>query len=515
MVSELAGEGAVPPQLPAPTSRSLEIAHHSVSLQQPIRRGYLVRRQRFDPQTPLSYSYSALRLSNQLSDYELDHIDEKNRNLSRVLFYSSHSWSRSMEILSRVLTNRLFTSFNRGSRSRSVEISSRVLIDPMFPVFDRSSQSKSVESTSTTLVMKKSKKNKPAGGSIARDLDECRRGLFDVILKLINDVSELFGDPERHQQSRRECAAVIETCAECAEIINTGNQYIFNTQSKYSSAESSDCKTIAKLFEEVFDKLNDMAVLLHLNKTGKAKAKEGDDVNVNVKGKERTTLISSGLLLCFTTHTVLIVVGLLFFEKHFLIKGNILTFLGVALTIGVKFSLQLFPKGQNFKGPVSFVIGLFLVGIGWPIIGMILECYGFVVIFSSWPSLFSLPEKVTCGWLDILATISGITGTINGKTITSYLIKSIQGLLEIVSAAKDFEQNCFCCENSESSITSLFNQNCFAAKVVYHVDSKFDEHDILYDVLRLDAEHTDFTWEDVLQFSVYLIVPVSLTSILS
>nr|GLL50020.1 uncharacterized protein LOC109166660 [Ipomoea trifida] len=282
---------------------------------------------------PLSYSYSGLRLSDQLSDYELDHIDEKNRNLSRVLFDSSHSWSRSMEILSRVLTNRLFTSFNRGSRSRSVEISSRVLVDPMFPVFDRSSRSRSMESTSTTLVsqssivdsvyvgrlpaitiqnstlleelqlVKKSKKNRPVGGSIARDLDECRRGLFDVILKLINDVSELFGDPERHQQSGRECAAVIETRAECAEIINTGNQYIFNTQSKYSSAESSDCKTIAKLFEEVFDKLNDMAVLLHVSKTGKAKAKEGDDVNVKVKGKERTILISSGLLLCFTTHT--------------------------------------------------------------------------------------------------------------------------------------------------------------------------------------------------------------------
>nr|GMD97919.1 probable glucan 1,3-alpha-glucosidase [Ipomoea batatas] len=337
MVSELAGEGAVPPQLPAPASRSLEIAHHS------------------------------------LSDYELDHIDEKNRNLSRVLFDSSHSWSRSMEILSRVLTNRLFTTFNRGKRSRSVEISSRVLVDPMFPVFDRNSRSRAVESTSTMLVsqpsivdsvyvgrlpaitiqnstlleklqlVKKSKKNKPAGGSIARDLDECRRGLFDVILKLINDVSELFGDPERHQQSRRECVAVIETCVELS---------------------------VLRSLILVFDKLNDMVVLLPVSKTGKAKAKEGDDVNVKVKEKERTTLISSGLFLCFTTHT-------------------------------------------------------------------------------------------------------------------------------------------------ESSITSLFNQNCFAAKVVYHVDSKFNEHDILYDVLRLDAEHTDFTWEDVLQFSVYLIVPVSLTSILS
>nr|GMD31014.1 calcium/calmodulin-regulated receptor-like kinase 1 [Ipomoea batatas] len=38
MVLELAGEGAMPPQLPAPTSRHLEIAHHLV------RRGSLLRR---------------------------------------------------------------------------------------------------------------------------------------------------------------------------------------------------------------------------------------------------------------------------------------------------------------------------------------------------------------------------------------------------------------------------------------------------------------------------------------
>nr|GMD98863.1 probable glucan 1,3-alpha-glucosidase [Ipomoea batatas] len=273
--------------------------------------------------------------------------------------------------LSRVLTNRLFTSFNRGSRSRSVEISSsRVLVDPMFPVFDRSSRSRSMESTSTML--------------------------------LINDVSELFGDPERHQQSGRECAAVMRTRAECAEIINL-----------------------------VFDRLNDMAVLLHVSKTGKAKAKEGDDVNVKVKGKERTILISSGLLLCFTTHTCAS-------EIH-----------------SLKFQV------------------------------LVKKC--------SWPSLFSLPEKVTCGWLDILATISGITGTINGKTTTSYLIKSI-----IVSAVR-----------IQKAQSLLIQPKLFCCQVVYHVDSKFDEHDILYDVLRLDAEHTDFTWEDVLQFSVYLIVQSS------
>nr|GLL37809.1 hypothetical protein C2845_PM13G25250 [Ipomoea trifida] len=44
MVSELAGKGAVPPQLPEPASRRLEIAHHSDRFRQQIRRGSLLYR---------------------------------------------------------------------------------------------------------------------------------------------------------------------------------------------------------------------------------------------------------------------------------------------------------------------------------------------------------------------------------------------------------------------------------------------------------------------------------------
>nr|GMD04410.1 membrane protein PM19L-like [Ipomoea batatas] len=95
----------------------------------------------------------------------------------------------------------------------------------------------------------------------------------------------------------------------------TGDQYIFNLQSTYSSdenlqsayssdetvavdtfvdesmvaSESADPKTFANLFEEFVDKLNDMAGLLPVSKNGKAKVKEGDDVNAKVK--ERTTLL--------------------------------------------------------------------------------------------------------------------------------------------------------------------------------------------------------------------------------
>lgn len=90
----------------------------------------------------------------------------------------------------------------------------------------------------------------------------------------------------------------------------------------------------------------------------------------------------------------------------------------MSLTIGPKSTMQFFMKRQNFKvilpslflyimnkfallvcilsqlhafhihlcfmvlqGTISFGVGFFFVVIGWPIIGMILEAYGFIVLF--------------------------------------------------------------------------------------------------------------------------------------
>nr|GMC79898.1 trafficking protein particle complex subunit 11 [Ipomoea batatas] len=105
MVSELAGEGAVPPQLSAPASH----AELRIYLRQSIRRASLLSRQYVNP----------------LLDSELDffvHVANKFayatgeviRNLSAVLFKSNQSsvsddsWSRSMKNTSKVLVNVLF-----------------------------------------------------------------------------------------------------------------------------------------------------------------------------------------------------------------------------------------------------------------------------------------------------------------------------------------------------------------------------------------------------------------------
>ncbi|KAL5710144.1 Golgi Transport [Ranunculus cassubicifolius] len=94
--------------------------------------------------------------------------------------------------------------------------------------------------------------------------------------------------------------------------------------------------------------------------------------------------------------------GVMFlFDKGLLAMGNILFLSGVMLTIGLKSTMQFFMKRQNYKGTISFGIGFFMVLIGWPICGMILEAYGFIVLFSGfWPTLVVFLQRIPIlGWV--------------------------------------------------------------------------------------------------------------------
>ncbi|RDY11501.1 Vesicle transport protein GOT1, partial [Mucuna pruriens] len=90
-----------------------------------------------------------------------------------------------------------------------------------------------------------------------------------------------------------------------------------------------------------------------------------------------------------------------FFDKGLLAMGNILFVSGVSLTIGLKSTMQFFMKRSNFKGTISFGIGFFILILGWPILGMIVESYGFIVLFSGfWPTLAVFMQKIPLvGWL--------------------------------------------------------------------------------------------------------------------
>ncbi|KAL8529109.1 hypothetical protein ACS0TY_006540 [Phlomoides rotata] len=94
-----------------------------------------------------------------------------------------------------------------------------------------------------------------------------------------------------------------------------------------------------------------------------------------------------------------------FFDKGLLAIGNILFLSGVTLSIGLAPSVQFFMKRSNFKGTVSYGVGFFLVIIGWPIIGMIVETYGFfftlqVWFCGFWPTVAVFLQKIpVIGWL--------------------------------------------------------------------------------------------------------------------
>jgi predicted small integral membrane protein len=63
--------------------------------------------------------------------------------------------------------------------------------------------------------------------------------------------------------------------------------------------------------------------------------------------------------------------------------AQVLFLAGVTLTIGPKRTLKFFIKPRNHKGSACFLGGLTLVFVGWPFIGMCVEGYGFLVLFSA------------------------------------------------------------------------------------------------------------------------------------
>lgn len=93
--------------------------------------------------------------------------------------------------------------------------------------------------------------------------------------------------------------------------------------------------------------------------------------------------------------------ALLFFDRGLLALGNILWLGGVAILLGWHATLKLFMNKANYKGSVSFLLGLFFIFVRWPIVGIILEIYGCLALFGGfWPSvrvfLYQIP---VVGWI--------------------------------------------------------------------------------------------------------------------
>uniref|UniRef100_A0A0R0IXD7 Vesicle transport protein GOT1 n=1 Tax=Glycine max TaxID=3847 RepID=A0A0R0IXD7_SOYBN len=92
---------------------------------------------------------------------------------------------------------------------------------------------------------------------------------------------------------------------------------------------------------------------------------------------------------------------ILFFDRGLLALGNIFSLAGVAILLGWRSTWALFTYRANFKGSASFLLGLFFICVRWPIVGIILEIYSCVFLFSGfWSSikvfLYHIP---VVGWI--------------------------------------------------------------------------------------------------------------------
>ncbi|KAL8593769.1 golgi transport 1B [Nucella lapillus] len=73
---------------------------------------------------------------------------------------------------------------------------------------------------------------------------------------------------------------------------------------------------------------------------------------------------------------------LLFFDKGLLAIGNILFISGLAFVIGLERTFRFFFQKHKVKATGFFAGGILIVLIGWPVVGMVLEMYGFFLLFS-------------------------------------------------------------------------------------------------------------------------------------
>jgi len=73
---------------------------------------------------------------------------------------------------------------------------------------------------------------------------------------------------------------------------------------------------------------------------------------------------------------------ILLFDKGLLAIGNILFLSGLAFVIGLSRTFRFFFQWHKLRATTCFFGGILVVLIGWPIVGMIIEIYGFILLFS-------------------------------------------------------------------------------------------------------------------------------------
>ncbi|KAM3877818.1 vesicle transport protein GOT1A-like [Diretmus argenteus] len=112
---------------------------------------------------------------------------------------------------------------------------------------------------------------------------------------------------------------------------------------------------------------------------------------------------------------------LLYFDSVLLAFGNILFLTGLVFIIGLSRTAQFFFQRQKFRGSFFFLGGVALVLCRWPIIGMLVESYGFVLLFRSF---FPMALGLVLSFVNIPYLSAGLLKALRDLASKSYSAKS-------------------------------------------------------------------------------------------
>ncbi|ORZ39710.1 vesicle transport protein [Catenaria anguillulae PL171] len=110
---------------------------------------------------------------------------------------------------------------------------------------------------------------------------------------------------------------------------------------------------------------------------------------------------------------------LLFFDGGLLAIGNVLFLGGVTMLIGLSKTFAFFARKNKLRGTLCFFAGILLVFMRWPIIGMMIEVFGFINLFGDFfPVVIAFLRRIPV--IGPLLSAPGVTHLVDRLAGTRY-----------------------------------------------------------------------------------------------